>query len=300
MTWRLLGKPCRVSLGCLLLAFAGSCFAAEIRVRDDAAHEVVLEAPARRIVTLAPHATELVFAAGAGDRIVGALRGSNHPDAARAIPIIGDVYAIDLERIVLLKPDLIITWPYTTPAQVEKLKARGLAVFMTDPVSIDGIATNIERIGALTGRASSASAAARRFRDDIELATSRATQRRVRVFYQIWGVPLFTIGHGHLITQAIDACGGQNIFASLSVPAPQVSVEAVLAARPDTIIAGSDQARRPAWLDDWQRWKELPAVRDRMLEVVDADRLHRPGPRFAAGMQELCEAIARAGSVRLR
>lgn len=278
------------------LAVAAYTARAEVRVRDDTGSEVALAAPARRIVSLAPHATELVFAAGAGERIVGAVRGSNHPEAARSIPLVGDVHALDLERIVALKPDLVITWPYTTPAQVAKLRDRGLAVFTTDPSTIDGIATNIERLGALAGRADVAAQAASRFRAEVAQATLKAGGRRVRVFYQIWGMPLFTIGGGHLITQAIASCGGENVFASLAIPAPQVSVEAVIAARPDAIIAGTDQARKPAWLDDWSRWTGVPAVRDRQLYVVDADRLHRPGPRFAAGVRELCDAIGLARS----
>ena len=264
---------------------------ADIRVRDDTGNEVALAAPARRIVSLAPHATELVFAAGAGDRIVGAVRGSNHPAAASAIPVVGDVHALDLERIVALKPDLLITWPYTTPAQVAKLRDRGLAVFTTDPATIDGIATNLERLGALAGVPAVAAEAAARFRAEVAHATLRKNGRSVRVFYQIWGTPLFTIGGGHLITQAIRGCGGENVFAALAIPAPQVSVEAVIAARPDAIIAGTDRAMKPAWLDDWNRWTDVPAVRDRQLHVVDADRLHRPGPRFAAGVRELCDAI---------
>ncbi len=282
------------SVVALVLAFLAGYARADINVRDDTGHEVKLAAPARRIVSLAPHATELVFAAGAGDRIVGAVRGSNHPAAARTIPIVGDVHALDLERIVALKPDLVITWPYTTPAQVAKLKDRGFAVFTTDPASIDGIATNIERLGNLAGRPDVAAEAAARFRADVTRATTRTSDRRVRVFYQIWAAPLFTIGGGHLITQGIGACGGENVFATLAIPAPQVSVEAVIAARPDTIIAGTDQAQRPAWLDDWNRWPDVPAVRDRLLQVVDADRLHRPGPRFAEGVAELCQAIERA------
>ena len=114
----------------------------------------------------------------------------------------------------------------------------------------------------------------------------------MRVFYQIWNAPLFTIGGGHLITQAMRTCGGENVFASLSIPAPQVSVEAVVAARPDAIIAGADAAVRPPWLDEWRRWPDVPAVRDGHLRVVDADKLHRPGPRFADGVVELCRAIA--------
>ncbi len=279
-----------------MLAFAVLAFAtqAEVRVRDDAATDVVLAAPARRVVSLAPHATELLFAAGAGERIVGAVRGSNHPAAARSIRVVGDANALDLERIVALRPDLVVTWPYTTPAQVAKLKERGIAVFTTDPSSIEGIATNIERLGALAGTGDGAAKAAREFRVLLAQATSKAGGRRVKVFYQIWGSPLFTIGAGHLITQAIRACGGDNVFESVPIPAPQVSIEAVLAARPETIIAGTDAAARPAWLDDWRRWPELPAVRDSMLQVVDADRLHRPGPRFAEGVGDLCAAIEQA------
>jgi iron complex transport system substrate-binding protein len=268
---------------------------AGIRVVDDAGAAIVLPAPARRIVSLAPHATELLFAAGAGERIVGVVKGSNHPAEARALPVIGDVHAIDVERIVALRPDLVVTWPYTTPAQVAKLAARGVAVFTTDPATIDGIATDIERLGTLAGAAPAAALAARRYRDRVADATSGAAGReKVRVFYQIWGEPTYTIGGRHLISQAIAACGGENVFGSLALPAPQVSVEAVIAARPQAIVAGVDGAARPAWLDAWSHWTGVPAVRDRQLHVVDADRLHRPGPRFAEGVAELCAAIDRA------
>ena len=267
----------------------------EIRAVDDAGATVVLAAPARRIVSLAPHATEILFAAGAGARIVGVVKGSNHPAQARALPVIGDVHAIDVERIVALKPDLVVTWPYTTPAQVAKLAARGIAVFTTDPRTIDGIAVDVERLGALAGTAPAAAIAANEFRDAMARATAGAAGReQVRVFYQIWGDPTYTVGGGHLISQAIAACGGANVFASLALPAPQVSVEAVIAARPEAIIAGADGAARPPWLDAWSRWSAMPAVRDGQVHVVDADRLHRPGPRFAEGVAELCAAIDRA------
>ena len=267
----------------------------EIRAVDDAGATVVLAAPARRIVSLAPHATEILFAAGAGARIVGVVKGSNHPAQARTLPVIGDVHAIDVERIVALKPDLVVTWPYTTPAQVAKLAARGIAVFTTDPRTIDGIAVDVERLGALAGTAPAAAIAANEFRDAMARATAGAAGReQVRVFYQIWGDPTYTVGGGHLISQAIAACGGANVFASLALPAPQVSVEAVIAARPEAIIAGADGAVRPAWLDAWSRWRAMPAVRDGQVHVVDADRLHRPGPRFAEGVAELCAAIDRA------
>jgi iron complex transport system substrate-binding protein len=277
-------------LAAVAAAFAAHAAVASVQVVDDTGATIALAAPAHRIVTLAPHATEIVFAAGAGDRVVGAVRGSNHPPAAASVPVVGDVHAIDLERIVTLKPDLVVTWPYTTPGQVAKLKARGVAVFVTDPPTIDGIATDIERIGALAETGDVAARAAAAFRDRIRRAT-RAASMRARVFYQIWGGPIFTVGGRHLISQAIEACGGENVFASSAIPAPQVSVEAVIAARPDVIVAGADEALYPAWLDEWKRWPAVPAVREGRLRVVDADRLHRPGPRFADGVAELCDAI---------
>ena len=278
------------ALAVVFVALAAQSSAAPVAVVDDTGATITLAASAQRIVTLAPHATEIVFAAGAGERVVGAVRGSNHPTAAATVPVVGDVHAIDIERIVALNPDLVVTWPYTTPGQVEKLKARGVAVFVTDPPTIDGIAADIERIGSLAGTRASAERAAQAFRARIRGA-SRTTPQRVRVFYQIWTGPIFTIGGRHLISQAIEACGGENVFASSTIPAPQVSTEAVIAARPEVIVAGADGAVRPAWLDAWKRWPGIPAVRDGRLRVVDADRLHRPGPRFADGVVELCEAI---------
>ncbi|HVE49144.1 MAG TPA: cobalamin-binding protein [Casimicrobiaceae bacterium] len=276
-----------------LLAMIALPLDAAVSVVDDANHTISLAAPAQRIVSLAPHATELLFAAGALPRVVAVVRGSDHPVEARTLPQVGDVNALDLERIVALKPDLVVTWPYTMPAQVATLKRRGIAVFTTDPASIDGIAANIERLGKLAGTRDAAADSAREFRKRYARLAISPPRDPPRVFYQVWNAPLFTIGGGHLISQAIRACGAQNLFESLRVPAPQVSIEAVLAARPDVIIAGADRAVRPQWLDDWRRWPELPAVRSGKLHVVDADLLHRPGPRFIDGVEALCAAIKR-------
>jgi iron complex transport system substrate-binding protein len=281
----------------VIVAIASANAAADVRARDDAGNDVILARPAMRIVTLAPHAAELVFAAGAGARLVGTVRRSDHPPQARAVPVIGDVHALDLERIVALRPDLVVTWPYTTPAQVATLRRRGIAVFTTDPPTIDGIASDIERLGVLAGTSDPARGAAAAFRARFaRVARATASATPVRVFYQVWDSPLFTIGGGHLISQGIRACGGQNVFESIRVPAPQVSVEAVVAARPEVIVAGADGAVRPAFLDDWRRWRDVPAVRAGRLHVVDADRLHRPGPRFVEGLEALCEAIAGAAT----
>ncbi len=277
------------------LAAASVPARADVRVVDDTGASIVLAQPARRIVTLAPHATELVFAAGAGERVVGVIKGSDYPPAATELPVIGDVAALDLERIVALAPDLIVTWPWTTPAQVSWLRDHGIPVFETDARHIDDIASDIERLGILAGTQASADAAAARFRAKVDaLARSAGGSLRLRVFYQVYDAPIYTLGGEQLVTQAIERCGGTNVFGAQPVPALQVSVEAVLAADPQVIVAGTDGALRPAWLDRWRRWKALAAVRLRNLFVVDANLLHRPGPRFVDGMASLCAALARA------
>lgn len=268
---------------------------AGISVVDDTGAPVVLVAPARRIVTLAPHATELAYAAGAGARVVGVIKGSDYPPAARELPVIGDVAALDLERIVMLAPDLIITWPWTTPTQVAWLRARGVAVFEADAGTIDGIATDVERIGMLAGTEAVAVPAAASLRDRVaQLTRAHAQAPALRVFYEVSDAPLFTLGGHHLVSQAIEQCGGHNVFAALTMPAPQVSIEAVLATNPQVIIAGTDGAKRPDWLGRWAQWPTLDAVRHHGLYVVDANLLHRPGPRFVDGVAQLCEVLARA------
>jgi iron complex transport system substrate-binding protein len=276
-----------------MLAAAPALAAAE--VVDDAGMRVVLAAPAARIVTLAPHAAELVAAAGAGERVVGVIKGTDYPPRMRTLPVVGDVAALDLERIAMLEPDLIVTWPWTTPAQVAWLRSRGVAVFEADPHAIDGIAADIERIGVLAGTRTIARDAANAFRRRVTQVTGEGRSGpRLRVFYQVSGAPLFTLGGRHLVSQAIASCGGDNVFADLAIPAPQVSIEAVLAADPQVIIAGTDGAKRPEWLDAWLRWPALDAVRHRNLYTVDANLLHRPGPRFVDGVDQLCETLARA------
>jgi len=268
---------------------------AAVQAVDDAGMTVTLAAPAARIVSLAPHATELLYAAGAGDRVVGVLATSDWPPEVAVKPKVGDSRALDLERIVALAPDLVITWPYAAPAQVGALVARGVPVFVANPATIDGIAQDLERLGTLAGTLATAKLRAAELRAQLgRLSVRYAGARTVRVFYEIWNAPLYTIGGNHLISQAIRVCGGENVFASLALPAPGVSVEAVLAARPEAIVAGADRAVRPAWLDHWKRWPALPAVARGNLFTVDANLLHRAGPRFIDGVEMLCATLAQA------
>jgi iron complex transport system substrate-binding protein len=284
-----------------MLALAAGSVAAAVRVTDDAGSEVALGEPARRIVSLAPHATELLYAAGAGSAVVGVVAHSDWPAPARALPRVGDAGALDLERIVALKPDLVVAWPYTAPPQLAALRAQNVAVFVSDPKTIAGIAGDIEKLGALAGTPGIANAAAGAMRQRETALEARYRQReRLRVFYEVWNEPLFTIGGHHLISEAIALCGGENVFAALTLPAPSVTIEAVVAAAPDVIVGGDDSGKRPPWLDDWKRWPALPAVRDGNLFGAAGDLMHRPGPRFLEGVAALCEDFATARARRRR
>ena len=277
------------------LALAGPSRADPVSVIDGTGATVRLSAPARRIVSLAPSATELLYAAGALDRVVAVTDPADWPPEAAQRPRVGDARALDLERIVSLAPDLAVAWPYVAPAQIERLQALGIPVYRTDPHTPDAIALDIERLGALAGTAGVAGPAAARFRSRMAALRQRGQgTTAIRVFYEIWHQPLYTIGGAHLISAAIELCGGENVFRALSLPAPSVSIEAVLAARPSAIIAGTDGAIRPAWLDEWRRWPDLPAVRADNFFVVDANLLHRAGPRFVDGAESLCAVINRA------
>ncbi len=262
---------------------------------DGSGTKIELAMPASRVISLAPHATELLFAAGAGNRVVGVLAPADWPPEAAQLPKVGDASAVNLEGILALKPDLIVTWPYLAPTQLDRLRAMGVPVYVSNPHTPMAIAEEIERLGILTGQAESAALAAGKFRAKLAAARDRAAgSALVRVFYEIWNRPLYTIGGTHLITAAIAMCGGENVFASLPLPAPQVSVEAVLVAAPEAIIAGADGAERPAWLDEWSAWRDLPAVVRGNLFVVDANLLHRSGPRFAEGVEQICRVLAAA------
>jgi iron complex transport system substrate-binding protein len=289
------GATARVARVAWLAAtlFALPAAAAPVRAVDDAGATIELPAPAARIVTLAPHAAELVYAAGAGERIVAVVKGTDYPPAARALPIVGDAAALDLERIVALAPDLIVTWPWTMPAQVDWLRAHGVVIFEADPHALDAIPADVERLGALAGTVETASRAAAALRERIG-RLARPPGERLRVFYQVSDPPLFTLGGAHLVSRAIEQCGGENVFAALRIPAPQVGIEAVLAADPQVIVAGTADARRPSWLDMWMRWPALDAARHHALYTVDANLLHRPGPRFVDGVEQLCATLATA------
>lgn len=278
----------------LLLPLAGNAVA--VTATDDRGHTVDLPHPAARIISLSPHNTELLFAAGAGDRVVGVVAYSDYPAQARQIPQVGGYKALDFERILALKPDLVVGWSSGNGAPVlEKLERLGLTVFASEPRRLEAIPSLIERLGRLAGSGAVAERAAAGFRARLAALTSAYQMRPpLTVFYQVWNRPLMTVGGDHLISRIIRRCGGRNVFEELGELAPAVSVEAVIAANPRVIIASGMDEARPEWLDDWRRWPAIDAAAAGQLYFIPPDLLQRPTPRVLDGAERLCEALDKA------
>ena len=273
---------------------------ASIDVTDDQGQTLRLAQPARRIVSLAPHVTELLFAAGAGDRVVGAVQYSDYPEAAGKIPRVGSYTAPDMEKVAALKPDLVIAWKSgNRDAHLDKLKALGIPVFINEPRRIEDVARSLSQIGRLAGSGAVADAAAQTFRNrHAALAAKYSGRPKVRIFYEIWNRPLMTINGEHLISDVIRLCGGDNVFAKLPMLAPTIDVEAVLAAAPDVVVASGMGESRPEWLDDWRKWTKLPAVAKGNLFFIPPDLIQRHTPRILDGAERLCGQLEEARSRR--
>ena len=273
---------------------------AAISVVDDAGRTVTLTKPAQRIVSLAPHATELLFAAGAGKSVVGVVRYSDFPAAARQVPVVGDFGALDMETLLSLQPDLIVAWQSGNPAAaIERLLKFNIPVFMSEPRQLEQIATNLERLGVLAGGETPANVASAEFRAQLkQLRANYSGKAPVTVFYQIWDRPLITLNREHMISAVLELCSGKNLFAALPVIAPQVSIEAVLAANPDAIIASGSAMSEDHGLGQWARWPSLRAVRNKQVYFVEPDLIQRSTPRILLGAREICEALDRARRYR--
>lgn len=272
-----------------LLGLAASAAATPLRVVDDAGQVLELPRPPQRIVTLAPHLTELVFAVGAGAQLVGVDAASDFPAAAQALPRVGDAHRIHFERMLALKPDLVIAWVGgNRPVDLHGLRRLGVPVLQTEARRLDDVARLLRLVGTASGHAAAGEAAAARVAAQLAALRVKATQPPA-VFYQVWDRPLMTIGGSHWVSDAIGLCGGRNVFADLPALAPVVSREAVLARAPAVVLSGSDAPDpRPMW----QGYAGLPAARQGGFVRVDADRLHRATPRLVEGVAALCAALA--------
>ena len=284
----------------LMLTFCSALAAAEVSVIDDTGASIRLPRPAERIVTLAPHLVETLFAAGAGDKLVGTVEYSDFPEAAKKIQRVGGYSRLDLEAIAALKPDLIIAWlSGNAAAHVEKLREFGFPVYISQPNRIEDVASEIERIGLLAGTDKKARATAQDFRKRLAALQKRYAQKPVvRTFYQIWKQPLSTIGSKQIITSVIRLCGGENVFGTLESLAPVVTIEAVVAANPEAIVASGMGEARPDWLDDWKRWPTILAVARNNLFFVPPELIQRHTPRLLDGAEQLCRHLDTARSRR--
>ncbi len=274
-------------VGALWLCMNIQAHSAPVQAYDDTGVSLTLPTAAQRVVALAPHAVELVYAAGAGHTLVGAVEYSDTPAAARRLPRVGNHAGFDLERIAALRPDLIIAWPLGGARQLQKIESLGIPVYRSAPRTLEAIAVSTEQLGRLLASEPAAQAAARRYRDQLAALRQRYAgqtgERPLRVFYQSWPQPLMTIGADHTINEALEICGARNVFNDVNTAAPVVSREAVLARHPQVVLLSGSAERQHAVQ---AQWKEIPVV------VVSGDALVRPTLRIAQGIAALCRALS--------
>jgi iron complex transport system substrate-binding protein len=267
-------------------------------VADDLGRSVEIGRAPLRIVSLAPGATEMLFAAGAGSQLIATVQYSSEPPAARTVPRIGDVAAIDMERLVALRPDAVIAWPAGgNPAQRAKIAALGIPLYQQQVSRLADLPGSLRRLGVLAGTETVAERAAAAL--ETRLATLERTYgtardgRRPSVLLQVWNRPIYTIGGHHLMSDALNLCGARNVFADLPEPGPLVDTEAVIARNPDIILAAAPPGEGAAWVADWQRFPGLAAVRNHRVLAFENQALSRLGPSVLDGTEDLCRTIAR-------
>jgi iron complex transport system substrate-binding protein len=276
----------------LAMATSMSAGAHPLQVRDDRGVMVSLERPAERIVTLAPHLAEIVFAAGAGAKLVGVSTFTRHPAEAERLPIVASNGRVDIERLIVLRPQLVLAWQSGNSAlQIGRLESLGLPVFVTEARSLADIPRIVRLIGALAGSHDLAEAHARQFGGDVaELRQRHAGERSIAVFLEIWHRPMLTVNGEHLASDALRLCGGRNVFAAAKALTPLVSREQLLAAGPEAIITTGFGAEEPK---AWRGFEPVSAVRGGRIYAIDPDLLYGQGPRLLEGVRALCDRLER-------
>jgi iron complex transport system substrate-binding protein len=278
----------------VVLACTSSALAAELVVMDDTNQRVTLPAVPTRIVSLAPGATEMLFSAGAGAHVVATVEFSDEPAAARRVPRIGDVVAVDMERLVALRPDTAVVWPGGgNPAQIAEIIKLGIPVYRQQVNTLADLAGSIRRLGKLAGTSATAEQAALRIEARLDtLKRTYESTRHPTVLLEVWNHPIYTVGGTHLMSDALKLCGARNVFGDLRDLGPAVDVEAVVARNPDVILAAAPPGMGREWLADWKRFGSLRAVRNGNLIAFEDQRLTRLGPSVVDATEGLCKALA--------
>ena len=277
-------------------AIAGAACAAPIEVTDARGKLITLNAPAERIVALAPHLVENAYSAGAGGKLVAAVSYSDYPPAAQKLPEVGTCKTVSLEAVLALKPDLVLAWSsgngLTAANQLERL---GITVYVDEPRTLDDIAREVRTIGLLAGTAQVANKTADAWLARLQkLREAHHSSKAVSVFYQVWNQPLQTLNGEHLVSDVIRLCGGRNAFADAVSLAPKINVESVLGRNPDVIVASGMGEERPEWLDEWKQYPALTAVANNHLFFVPPDIIQRHTLRILDGAELMCQRLDQA------
>lgn len=271
-----------------------ACLGALLSACSEPPSASVHDGPAERVVTLAPHLAEMMFVIGAGERLVGVSAWSDHPAEVLDLPMVGDAFAVDQERLSLLQPDLLLVWQSGMPAHAaDELRQRGYRVESIRTRSLADIAAAMRRIGELTGKRQGGEQAARQFTRVFDgLATRYRDAESIDVFFQVSARPLYTVNREHFISEIITVCGGRNVFEDVGDFAPSVSVEAVLERDPEVLLAGANLGDDA--FADWIRWRELAANRYGNHFLLPDDTVVRPSPRLAEAAASVCAALDEA------
>jgi len=273
----------------IILIFFSFYVSADIKIEDDTGQVFIFKKPIERIISLAPHITESLFAAGARSQVIATVTYSDYPEQAKRVPVIGDHSKYDFETIIKLKPELILAWKSGNPVdQVQQLRDLGFKVFINDPHTLEDVAKNLKTMGRLMSTESVANARATEYLTKLkQLEVNFKNTKQLDVFYQVWDEPLITINKMHIINDVIELCGGKNVFAELSFLAPRVSIEAVIIENPDVIVAGMAEGRE-GWLQNWRQWEDIAAVKQNHLFAIHADLITRHTPRILLGVEKMC------------
>lgn len=266
-----------------------------VELLDARGKAFVVSQAAQRVVALAPHLVELVYAIGAGDQLVASVSYADYPDEAKKLPRVGSYRNFSVEAIVRYQPDLILAWQSAShQGKLKQLEQMGYRVFYTQAHKLEDVSRLLNELGLLLG-AKEAPKVSQAFRQRYQqLRQKYAEQKPVSVFYQVWNRPLQTLNGKHLISDVIRLCGGRNVFADAAVLAPKINIESVIRANPQAIVASGMGEARPEWLDDWRKWGQLQAVQHQHLYFVPPDIIQRHTTRILDGATVLCEHLSAA------
>ncbi|HVW03298.1 MAG TPA: helical backbone metal receptor, partial [Planctomycetaceae bacterium] len=262
----------------------------------DFGRKVTVRAPPLRIVSLAPGPTAMLRAAGASRQLIATIEYSGQPASERELPKIGSADAIDMERLIALRPDVVVVWPDgNSPAQIATIERLGIPVYRQETVTLDGIGASLRRLGKLTGTSPVADRAASLLAArlaSLRNEYSKGPHPAPTALLEVWDRPLYTVGGRELMSDALRVCGVRNVFADLPQRAPAIGIEAVLARNPDIIIAAAPPGRGAAWLSQWRRFPSLRAVSTGQLMTFEDQRLSGLGPGIIDATAALCGRIA--------